>query len=155
MIETGQPFPDFTIPTAGGGEAKLSDYAGRHLIVFFYPRADTPGCTTEAQEFTAALPELRQLGADVVGVSKDPVAKLEKFAAKRDLGVTLASDATSDLCERAGVWVEKNMYGKTYLGIQRATFLVGPDGKTAHVWPKVRVKGHVEEVLNAVRETTS
>ena len=154
MIEPGQPFPDFTLPTAEGGDTSLSDYAGKHLVIFFYPRADTPGCTTEAREFTAALPGLRQLGADVVGVCKDPVAKLEKFVAKRDLGVTLASDESSDLCERAGVWVEKSMYGKTYLGIQRATFLVGPDGNTAHVWPKVRVKGHIEEVLNTVRETT-
>ena len=151
MIEPGHPFPDFTLPTAGGGEARLSDHAGRHLVVFFYPRADTPGCTTEAQEFTAALPELEAMNTHVVGVSKDPVSKLEKFAGKRDLAVALASDESSDLSERAGVWVEKSMYGKTYHGIQRATFLVGPDGTVVRSWPKVRVKGHVADVVEAVK----
>ena len=153
--EPGHAFPAFALPLAGGGEASLADHAGRHLVVFFFPRADTPGCTTEAQEFSAALSGLREAGADVLGVSKDPVAKLEKFAAKRELAVPLASDAGSDLCERAGVWVEKSMYGKTYHGIQRATFLLGPDGAVVRSWPKVRVRGHVDEVVAAVRELGS
>ena len=146
----GDPCPDFQLPLAGGGTASLSDYAGKHLVLYFYPRADTPGCTTQAQDFTERLDAFTERNAAILGVSKDPVAKLEKFADKRDLGIALASDADSDLCERMGVWVEKNMYGKTYMGIQRATFVIGPDGKITHTFPKVRAKGHADAVLDTL-----
>ena len=150
MLDAGDPCPDFDLPLAGGGTASLGDYSGHHLVLYTYPRADTPGCTTQAQDFSAVLRDLRASGVDVLGVSKDPVAKLEKFAAKRELSVPLASDADSDLCERLGVWKEKSMYGKTFMGIERSTFLVGPDGTVLEVWRKVRPKGHVEAVRDAL-----
>ena len=148
--EVGDPCPDFTLPLARGGEASLSDYAGKTLVLYFYPRADTPGCTVQAQDFTERLDTFAERGTAILGVSKDPVAKLEKFADKRDLGIALVSDADSDLCERMGVWVEKNMYGKTYLGIERATFVVGPDGTVTHVFRKVRAKGHADALLDTL-----
>ena len=158
-MDIGDPLPDFTLPKvgpkvgpkAGKGTVSASDYAGRALVLYFYPRADTPGCTTQAVDFTASRAEFDSLGADVLGVSKDPVAKLEKFVLKRDLGIDLASDADSDLSETFGVWVEKNMYGKTYMGIERATFLFGSDGKLMRSWHKVRAKDHAEAVLDAFR----
>ena len=150
MIDIGDMCPDWSLPTADGGEASLADYRGRLLVLYFYPRADTPGCTTQAQDFTNLLPRFHAAGAAVVGVSKDPVAKLEKFAAKRELEITLVSDAEGDLCEQMGTWVEKNMYGKTFMGIQRSTFVVGPEGKVLHADRKVRAKGHAESLLDAL-----
>ena len=151
MLDANDSCPDFTLPVAGGGEVSTSDFAGKVAVIYFYPRADTPGCTTQAQDFTAMLPDLEALGATVIGISKDPVGKLEKFAAKRDLAVTLASDEDGDVCERFGVWKEKSMYGKTYMGIERSTFLIGPDGRVAQVWRKVRAKGHADAVMEAVK----
>jgi len=151
-IAEGDPCPDFSVPLAGGGTASRADYAGRTLVLYFYPRADTPGCTTQAVDFTAMKADFAALDADILGVSKDPVTKLEKFAAKRDLAIPLASDETSDLCEAFGVWVEKNMYGKTYMGIERSTFVIGPDGNIAYAKRKVRAKGHAEAVLDIVKD---
>ena len=151
-ISIGDPCPDFALPLAGGGTASLADYAGRSLLLYFYPRADTPGCTTQAVDFTAMQDAFAALDTAILAVSKDPVAKLEKFAAKRELGIPLASDADSDLCERMGVWVEKTMYGKTYHGIERSTFLVGPDGRIDSAHRKVRAKGHADAMLEIVRE---
>jgi len=150
-IEVGAKAPEFTLPRDGGGEVSLADYAGKPVVIFFYPKASTPGCTTEARDFTALLGEFEAAGAVVLGVSKDSVKKQENFAAKEDLRMALLSDAESDVCERYGVWGEKQMYGKTFMGITRATFLVGPDGIVAQSWPKVKVTGHAEEVLAAVR----
>lgn len=151
MLDTGDTAPDFTLPRDGGGEVSLSDFAGKPVVVYFYPRDDTPGCTTEAVEFSADLDAFEALGATVIGISKDSVKSHDKFREKHGLGVVLASDENGDTCERYGVWGEKSMYGKTFMGITRATFLIGPDGKIARVWPKVKVAGHVAEVLDALR----
>ena len=121
-------------------------------MLYFYPRDDTPGCTREAQEFTEALGEFARAGAEIVGVSKDTAAKHDKFRAKYDLPFTLVSDADSDICERYGVWVEKKNYGKTYMGIERSTFLIDADGTISRVWRKVKVAGHVDAVLGAVKD---
>ncbi len=151
MAQTGDMAPDFTLPRDGGGEVTLAALKPSKVVLYFYPRDDTPGCTTEALEFTALIAEFEAAGAKVIGISKDTVAKHDKFITKHDLGVILASDADSDVCERYGVWVEKNMYGKTSMGIERASFLVGGEGRVAQVWRKVKVAGHAAEVLDAVR----
>ena len=151
MAETGDMAPDFTLPRDGGGTVTLSALKPTKVVLYFYPRDDTPGCTTEALEFTAAIAEFEAAGAKVIGISKDTVAKHDKFIAKHDLGVILASDAEGDVCERYGVWVEKSMYGKTSMGIERATFLVDAEGRIAQVWRKVKAKGHAAEVLEALR----
>lgn len=151
MLDVGSPAPDFTLPRDGGDYVSLSALKGGPVVLYFYPRDDTPGCTTEANDFTAMLPEFQAAGATVIGVSKDTVAKHEKFISKHDLGVILVSDAEGDLCERYGTWVEKNMYGKKSMGIQRATFLIDAGGSVARVWPKVKVAGHAAEVLEAVK----
>jgi peroxiredoxin Q/BCP len=151
MIEAGQTAPDFTLPRDGGADVTLSSLKGGPVVLYFYPRDDTPGCTTEANDFTAMLPDFTAAGATVIGVSKDTVAKHEKFIAKHDLGVILVSDAEGDLCETYGTWVEKNMYGKKSIGIQRATVLIDAEGVVVRVWPKVKVAGHAAEVLEAVK----
>lgn len=151
MPETGDMAPDFTLPRDGGDEITLSSLKPQAVVLYFYPRDDTPGCTKEAIGFTEMGAEFAAAGATVIGVSKDTVAKHDKFIAKHDLGVILASDAEGDVCERYGTWVEKKMYGKTSMGIERATFLIDGTGKIARVWRKVKVPGHVEEVLEAVK----
>ena len=150
-IDVGQPAPDFTLPTAGGGEVSLSGLRGSPVVVYFYPKADTPGCTKEACGFSEALPDFSGAGATIIGISKDPVAKLDKFRAKYGLDITLASDADTDVTERYGSWVEKSMYGKKYMGIDRSTFLIGEDGTIRAVWRGVKVPGHVDAVKQAVR----
>ena len=147
-IEGGQA-PSFTLPRDGGGEVSLGDFAGKTVILYFYPRDDTPGCTVEAIDFTAMGEDFAAAGATVIGVSKDSVAKHDKFIAKHDLGVILASDENGSTCEDYGVWVEKNMYGRKFMGIERATFLIDGAGVLRGVWRKVKVKGHVAEVLAA------
>ncbi len=151
MIEAGSTAPDFTLPRDGGEDVTLSSLRPGPVVLYFYPRDDTPGCTTEANDFTAMLPEFQAAGATVIGVSQDTVAKHEKFIAKHGLGVILVSDAEGELCETYGTWVEKNMYGKKSMGIQRATFLIDGEGTVARVWPKVKVAGHAAEVLEAVK----
>jgi len=150
-ISLGDPCPDIALPRDGGGLWTLAEAAGKPLVIYFYPKDDTAGCTTEARDFTAAAAEFAALGATVVGVSKDSVAKHDKFRDKHDLGVILLSDEAGDVCERFGVWGEKTNYGRTYLGITRTTVLVGADGRIAAIWNKVRVKGHADEVLATVR----
>ena len=145
------PAPGFTAPTNDGGSLSLEGLRGKAVVLYFYPRDDTPGCTREAQEFTEALSEFAAAGAEIVGVSKDTTAKHDKFRAKYGLPFTLVSDADSDICQRYGVWVEKKNYGKTYMGIERSTFLIDADGTVSQVWRRVRVAGHVENVLEAVR----
>ena len=148
-LEIGQAAPDFTLPKAGGGEVSLSALKGKTVIVYFYPKADTSGCTKEACGFNEALPDFTGLDVAVIGISKDPVKKLDKFAEKYGLTFTLASDEGSDTTERYGSWVEKSMYGKSYMGIDRSTFLVDPSGMLRGVWRKVKVPGHVDAVLKA------
>jgi peroxiredoxin Q/BCP len=150
-VEAGTQAPAFTLPRDGGEDVSLSDYAGKQVVLYFYPRDDTPGCTKEAIAFTEMGDAFTEAGAVVLGVSKDTVAKHDKFRDKYALKVTLLSDAESDVCEKYGTWVEKSMYGKKYMGIERATYLIDKDGKIARVWRKVKVPGHVEEVLDAVK----
>ena len=151
LLQEGDIAPDFSLPRDGGETVSLSDYAGKHVVLYFYPKDDTPGCTTEAVDFTAAAADFAAADAVVLGISKDSVAKHDKFVAKRDLGIPLLSDEHGDVCERYGVWGEKQMYGKTYFGIERSTFLIGPDGRIARIWRKVKVPGHVGAVLDAVK----
>ncbi|QBY00990.1 peroxiredoxin [Rhodophyticola sp. CCM32] len=151
MPDIGSPAPDFTLPRDGGGEITLSGLQPAPVILYFYPRDDTPGCTKEAIAFTGLAAEFKAAGATILGISKDTVAKHDKFIAKHELGIALVSDAEGDVCERYGTWVEKSMYGKTYMGIERATFLIGGDGTIAQIWRKVKVPGHAEAVLEAVR----
>ncbi|MDZ5649388.1 MULTISPECIES: thioredoxin-dependent thiol peroxidase [Nitrospirillum] len=150
-VEVGTPAPDFTMPTDGGGSVTLSSLKGRPVVLYFYPKDDTSGCTAEACGFGESLPHFEKVDATIIGVSKDSVASHDKFKKKYNLPFTLASDADSDVCERYGVWVEKNMYGRTYFGIERATFLIDKDGQVAKVWRKVKVPGHVDAVLAAVQ----
>ncbi len=150
-IEPGQAAPAFDLPTGGDGRVSLAELKGKQVVLYFYPKDDTPGCTKESIAFTEALPEFEKAGAVVIGVSKDTVAKHDKFAAKHSLGVVLASDAEGTTCEDYGTWVEKNMYGKKYMGIERATFLIDESGMVKQVWRKVKVPGHAEAVLDAVR----
>lgn len=150
-IDIGTKAPDFTMPTAGGGEVSLAGLKGRKVILFFYPKADTPGCTKECIGFTEQLPDFSGLGAEIIGVSKDSVAKLVKFRDKYDLKITLASDEPGTVVEAFGSWVEKSMYGKKYMGIDRSTFLIDENGVIQAVWRKVKVPGHVEEVQAALK----
>jgi thioredoxin-dependent peroxiredoxin len=150
-ITEGTPAPAFDLPTDGDANVSLDGLKGRTVVLYFYPKADTPGCTNEGKDFTALAHDFASLGAVVIGVSKDPVKKLQKFKAKYDLNIQLASDETAGVTEAYGVWVEKSMYGKTYMGIERATFLIDGEGIVRRVWRKVSVKGHADEVLAAVR----
>ncbi|MEM9726061.1 MAG: thioredoxin-dependent thiol peroxidase [Pseudomonadota bacterium] len=145
------PAPDFTLPRDGGAEVSLTDFKGKIVVLYFYPKDDTPGCTKEALAFTEHAGAFEAAGAVVLGVSKDTVAKHEKFVAKRELGIPLLSDADGDVCERYGVWVEKAMYGKKYMGIERATFLIDGSGVIRRIWRKVKVPGHAEAVLEAAQ----
>lgn len=150
LLSIGDPAPDFTLTAQDGSEVTLSALAPAPVVVFFYPKASTPGCTTEARDFTALLPRFTAAGAKVLGVSRDSVKRQANFAQKQELAMPLLSDAEGTVCEGWGVWGEKKMYGKVFEGIIRTTYLVGPDGRIAQVWPKVKVSGHAEEVLEAV-----
>jgi len=154
-LAPGGKAPKITLPRDGGTSVSLSDFAGQKVVLYFYPKDDTPGCTTEAIGFTKMATEFAAAGAVVLGVSKDPVKKHDKFVAKYELGIALLSDEDGDVCERYGTWGEKSMYGKTYMGIERATFLIDADGTISHIWRKVKVPGHVDAVLAAVKETTA
>jgi len=151
MPDTSDPAPDFTLPVTGGGDVTLSKLKGTPVVLFFYPRDDTPGCTKESIGFSESLGDFEAVGAKVYGISRDTMAKHDKFTAKHDLTVPLLSDEEGTVTEAYGVWVEKNMYGKKSMGIERATYLIDADGKIAQVWRKVKVPGHVEAVLEAVR----
>jgi len=147
--EISQPAPAFTLPSTTGSDISLSDLRGHKVVLYFYPRDDTPGCTKEAIGFSQHLDAFAAAGAKVFGISRDTLAKHEKFTAKHDLTVPLLTDADGTMCEAYGVWVEKNMYGKKSMGIERATYLIDADGRIAQIWRKVKVPGHVEEVLEA------
>ena len=148
----GDAFPDFTMETPDGGTLTKADLAGRKAVIFFYPKDNTPGCTTEAKDFTALKPEFEKAGTRLIGVSKDSAKKHQNFIAKHDLTVELATDAEENgLSDTLGVWGEKKNYGRTYMGMVRTTYLIDAGGKIARVWNKVRVKGHAEEVLTAAQ----
>ncbi|MEQ1616779.1 MAG: peroxiredoxin [Terricaulis sp.] len=150
-LKPGDPAPAFDMPAAGGGRAKLGAFKGQHVVLYFYPKDDTPGCTLEALNFTEKAKQFANLGAAIVGVSRDDCAKHEKFAKKHSLSHILASDEGGEVCAAYGVWVEKSMYGRRYMGVERATYLIDPKGRLAAVWRKVKVPGHVDEVLAALR----
>ncbi len=151
MIEVSALAPNFTLPQDGGKDVALSELRGSAVVLFFYPRDDTPGCTKESIGFSESLQEFADLGAHVFGISKDSLKKHGKFTAKHDLTVPLLSDEHATVCEDYGVWKEKNMYGKTYMGIERTTVLIGADGTILQIWNKVKVPGHVDAVLDAVK----
>ncbi len=151
MPEVSDIAPDFTLPRDGGGEVTLSEQRGRAVVLFFYPRDDTPGCTKESIGFSEQLQAFADAGANVFGISRDTVAKHDKFVAKHGLTTPLLSDEGQSVCEDYGVWVEKNMYGRKSMGIERSTFLIDTEGKIARVWRKVKVPGHVDDVLEAAR----
>jgi thioredoxin-dependent peroxiredoxin len=150
-MQPGDTAPDFTAPRDGGATLTLSGLRPQKVVLYFYPKDDTPGCTTEALDFTSHADDFAAAGAVVVGVSKDPVASHDKFVKKHGLGIALVSDTEAGICEAYGTWVEKNMYGKTYMGVERTTVLIDGAGKVARVWNKVKVPGHVVEVLEAAR----
>ena len=149
--EIGAAAPAFDMATDGGGRVSLADLKGQKVVLYFYPKDDTPGCTKEACGFRDALPDFSKVEAAIIGVSKDSVAKHDKFKAKFALPFTLASDDDGSICEAYGTWVEKSMYGRKYMGIDRATFLIDEAGVLRAEWRKVKVPGHVEEVLAAAR----
>jgi thioredoxin-dependent peroxiredoxin len=150
-VDVGQAAADFDLPADGGGRIRLADFKGKPLVLYFYPKDDTPGCTKEAQGFAAAYGEFQAAGVELVGISKDSVASHDKFKAKFQLPFPLASDEAGGVVEAYGSWVEKSMYGKKYMGIDRSTFLIDRDGTLRGVWRKVAVPGHVAEVLEAAR----
>ena len=151
MTDVNDTLPQVTVLDSEGNEVNLAALNGP-LVLYFYPKADTPGCTNEAKDFTALADAFAKIGCAVYGMSKDKPAKLAKFAAKYDLNVTLLSDEASDATEQMGAWVEKSMYGKSYMGIDRSTYLVGKDGTVRQVWRKVKVKDHASEVLVAAQQ---
>ena len=151
MTDLNDPAPDFTLPATSGATVTLSALRPAPVVLFFYPRDDTSGCTKENEAFSALLPEFEKLGVKVFGISKDSLASHEKFMKKKALTVPLISDEAGSASEDFGVWKEKSMYGKTYMGIERSTFLIGGDGRVVRAWHKVKVPGHAEEVLEAAR----
>ena len=152
MPQDGEKAPDFELPTEDGKALKLAKLKGKPVVLYFYPKDDTSGCTREAQDFTALAAEFEKAGTWVLGVSKDEPAKHRKFIDKYDLKVALASDADGTACETFGTWVEKRLYGRNYMGIERATFLIDRDGRIDRIWRKVKVAGHAAAVLEAAKE---
>ena len=152
MLNEGDPVPDVNLVSVEGKEMSPTDFRGQKLVIYFYPKDDTSGCTREAQDFTALAGEFEKQGTWILGVSKDSPASHAKFTGKYGLKVRLASDSAGAVCEAFGTWVEKSMYGRKYMGIDRATFLINRDGTVARVWRKVKVPGHAEEVLEAARD---
>jgi thioredoxin-dependent peroxiredoxin len=151
LLETGQAAPDFELPGSGGGTIRLSSFVGKPVVLYFYPKDDTSGCTAEAIAFNGLRKEFEKAGAVVVGMSPDSARSHDKFRSKHALEIDLAADEEKSTLDAYGVWAEKSMYGRKYMGVERTTYLVGADGRIARVWPKVKVPGHAEEVLEAVR----
>ncbi len=151
MVNEGDKAPNARFTKADGTTASMADYDGETVILYFYPKDDTSGCTKEAQEFTALMADFAKASARVIGISRDSVKSHAKFIGKYDLKVELGSDESGEVCEAFGTWVEKSMYGKKYMGIERATFLISSDGKIARIWRKVKVPGHAAAVLEAAK----
>lgn len=152
MPEEGKKAPAFTLPSVSGGAVSLSDLRQKPVVLYFYPKDNTPGCTQEACDFRDSFARAQAAGAVVLGVSPDSVSSHEKFRSKYDLPFDLLSDESHDMLEKYGVWKEKNMYGRKFMGVERTTMLIGGDGIIRRIWPKVKVKGHVDEVLSALEE---
>lgn len=151
-VKVGDTAPDFTVPTDGGGTLSLEDLRGRKVVLYFYPKDNTPGCTKEACGFRDAVADFSKVGVEIIGVSKDSVKTHDNFKERFELPFRLVSDADGEVCEAFGVWVEKSLYGRKYMGIDRSTFLIDEKGVVRQVWRKVKVRGHVEEVLKAAQE---
>ncbi|MEZ5900442.1 MAG: thioredoxin-dependent thiol peroxidase [Hyphomicrobiaceae bacterium] len=151
MLAEGGKAPDFKLPDDSGKTVQLSKFKGRPVVVYFYPKDDTSGCTAEAKDFSCLIDEFSKAGAEIIGISPDSAAKHAKFKTKHDLALRLAADEEKATCQAYGVWVEKSMYGRKYMGVERSTFLVDKAGKLARIWHKVKVPGHAEEVLEAVK----
>lgn len=150
-LTIGDKAPQFELPRDSGGTVKLADFTGKTVVLYFYPQDDTTGCTKEAIDFSQLRPEFEKAGAVIIGLSPDSAKKHDRFKSKHGLSVDLVSDEERNVIEAYGLWVEKQMYGRSYMGVERATFLIGGDGRIAAIWRKVRVKGHAEAVLEAVR----
>lgn len=151
MIEIGQKAPDFSLPDENGNIISLKDFTGRKLVLYFYPKDSTPGCTTQARGFTALTKDFEAANTVVLGASKDSLKRHQNFIAKQDLTISLLSDEEGVLCEAYGVWVQKKLYGRKYMGIERATFLIDQQGVIRNIWRKVKVKGHMDAVLEAAQ----
>jgi peroxiredoxin Q/BCP len=151
ILKAGDPAPGFTLPRDGLGDLSLGDFKGKKLVLYFYPKDDTSGCTAEAIDFNRLAPDFAKAGAAIVGASPDPVKRHDKFRQKYELTFPLIADESKAMLESYGVWVEKSMYGRKYMGVERSTFLIGPDGKIARIWRKVKVPGHADEVLAATK----
>jgi len=147
-LKIGDQAPDFKVAIAENKNLTLSELKGKYVLLYFYPKDNTPGCTVEAREFNALLPEFKKQGAEIIGISKDSLKSHDKFKSLFDLNFYLGSDAENQLCQKYGVWVEKSMFGKKYMGINRASFLIDKEGKIAYIWPNVKVNGHAQEVLD-------
>jgi peroxiredoxin Q/BCP len=150
-LKVGQKAPAFSLPRDGGGRVSLAQFKGRKLVIYFYPRADTPGCTRESIDFSRLRAAFDKAGTDILGVSADPVKAQDAFKKKHDLTIGLLSDETHEMLDGYGAWGKKSMYGKSFMGVLRTTFLIGTDGRIAQIWPKVKVEGHAEEVLKAAQ----
>jgi thioredoxin-dependent peroxiredoxin len=150
MISIGQKAPDFTLKIDDGSDFKLSDHLGQKIVVYFYPKDDTPGCTTEACDFRESIAQFNRLNSRVIGISKDSIATHKKFKEKYDLNFPLGADKDGTVCEMYGVWVEKSMFGKKYFGIKRSTFLINEQGLVTHIWPNVSVSSHIKDILAAI-----
>ncbi|SEF84600.1 peroxiredoxin [Bosea lathyri] len=151
-LNQGDPAPDFTLPRDGGGTLSLSQLRGRKVVLYAYPKDDTPGCTQEAIAFNGLRGDFAAANTDIIGVSPDPAKRHDKFKQKYGLDFPLVADETLAMLQAYGIWVEKSMYGRRYMGVERSTFLIDPDGRIARIWPKVKVAGHAEEVLAAARD---
>ncbi len=149
-LETGAKAPEFSIETTLGTK-QLASYRGKYLVLYFYPKDDTPGCTNEAIDFSNLTEDFKAANAAILGISRDSLTRHQKFIQKHGLKIELGSDENGSVCETYGVWVEKNMYGRTYMGIARSTFLIDPEGMISRIWPKVRVKGHAQDVLDSLK----
>ena len=153
-LQIADQAPGFTLPKNGGGEVSLSEYLGKKVVLYFYPKDNTEACTLEALDFTRLAGDFEKAGAVIIGISPDSAKKHDNFCKKHSLGVTLGADEDTSVIKAYGLWVEKQMYGKSYMGVERSTFLIDKDGHIARIWPKVKVKGHAEEVLEATRALT-
>ena len=151
VLKPGDRAPDFALPRDGGESLTLSDFKGRKLVLYFYPKSDTPGCTRQAIDFSALKTAFGRAGTDIVGVSADPVAKQDRFRDKHGLKIALASDESKEMLTAYGVWGEKSMYGRKFMGVKRTTYLIGPDRRVARIWENVKVPGHAEDVLAAAK----
>ena len=152
-LKVGDQAPEFTLPDQDGHLVSLSSFIGERVIIYFYPKDNTPGCTTEAKDFTNKIKEFKKLNTQVIGISKDSLETHNKFINKQGLKILLASDESGKVLKKFGVWVEKNMYGRKYMGIQRSTFLINEESKIEYIWEKVKVKGHVEDVINKIKSS--